>query len=88
MTRLMALRIAIGEMEKKRRAASRDGRGLFPAEDMEDEFRRADETVLALKEICQAMQCEGVKKSIAAWQKDLMEDPESIRLSMSDLESR
>ena len=34
MTRLMALRIAIGEMEKKRRAASRDGRGLFPAEEM------------------------------------------------------
>ena len=88
MTRLMALRIAISEMEKKRRAASRDGRGMFPAEDMEDEFRRADETVLALKEICQALQAESVKKSIAKWQMDLIEDPESVKLAMSDLESR
>ena len=88
MTRLQALRTAITEMEKKRRGYSARGDGMTPMPGMEDEFRKADETVLALKEICQVMQVEGVKKSIAAWQKDLMEDPESIRLAMSDLESR
>ena len=84
MTRLQALRTAITEMEKKRRGYSARGDGMTPMPGMEDEFRKADETVLAL----QVMQVEGVKKSIAAWQKDLMEDPESIRLAMSDLESR
>lgn len=88
MTRLMALRIAISELEKKRRAASAKGDGLYAAEEMEEEFNRADEAVLALKEICQALQSESVKKSIAAWQKELIEDPESIRLAMADLESR
>lgn len=88
MTRIEAVREAIREMEKKRRAVSVNHAGMKAEEGMEEEYERANEAVLALKEICQALQVEGVKKSIAQWQRDLIEDPESVRLAMSDLESR
>ena len=88
MTRIEAVREAIRVMEKKRREASADRTSMKAAEGMEEEYERANETVLALKEICQALQAESVKKSIAKWQMDLIEDPESVKLAMSDLESR
>ena len=88
MTRVEAVRNAIVEMEKLRRKVSKNRMGLEAAEGMDAEFDKVNETVLTLKEICQVLQVEGVKKSIAQWQTDLIEDPESIRMAMSDLESR
>ena len=74
MTRIEAVRIAIRELEKKRRLYSRDQVGLTPLKGAEKEHAEICECIAGMKEICQAMQDEGVKKSIAAWQMDVMEN--------------
>lgn len=89
MTKLEAIREAIAEQEKRRRVFSKDGNGLIPQDGWEEDFQRADEIIKGLDEICQALQAECVRKSIAEWQKDLIENPEAAMMSaMNDLESR
>ena len=89
MTKLEAVRSAIADMERKRRVYSKDRQGLIPVKGMEEEYQRVDETIRALKDVCQALQAEGVKASIAAWQQDLIEKPEeTIRNAMGELETR
>ena len=88
MTRVQAMQMAIREMEKKRRNCSRNRNGLIPLDGMEEEFAKANEAILTLREIYQGMLQEGKQKSLAAWQENIIENPEAVRLAMSDFESR
>lgn len=74
MNRIEAIRMAIKEMEKKRRLYSADQVGLRPLKGAEKDHAEVCECIAELKEICRAMQDEGVKRSIAAWQTDVMEN--------------
>jgi len=76
MTRLEAMRIAIAEMEKQRRLCSDDLHGLIPLEGFEADYYHWDSVIKELKEVCQALQAEDVKRSIAAWQMDIMSGKE------------
>ena len=74
MTRIEAVRFAITELEKKRRLCSKDQVGLQPLKGMEEDHAKICDAILSLKEICQALQAEGVKKSIAEWQMDVIKN--------------
>ena len=84
MTRIEALRFAIQELEKKRRVVSKNRMGMIPLDGLEEQFDRINDAILSLKEVCQAMQAEGVRKSIAEWQLDAMENGPSA-LEVGDL---
>jgi len=85
MTRMEAIRLAIEELEKQRRICSKNRQGLIPLDGMEEQFTRLDSAIHELKEICQALQAECVKRSIAVWQEKIMEEPEAIQTAMRDL---
>ena len=85
MTRIEAVRVAIEEMKKQRIKCSKDKIGIMPLEGQEERYYQLDDALRELEEICQALQEEGVKRSIAAWQEKIIEDPESIRTAMEDL---
>ena len=84
MTRIEALRFAIQELEKKRRVVSKNRMGMIPLDGLEEQFDRINDAILSLKEVCQAMQAEGVRKSIAEWQMDVKENGPSA-LEVGDL---
>lgn len=84
MTRIEAVRFAITELEKKRRLCSKDQVGLQPLKGMEEEHAKYCDAILSLKEVCQAMQAEGVRKSIAEWQMDVKKNGPSA-LEVGDL---
>jgi len=84
-TRIDAVRYAITELEKKRRVLSSDQVGLRPLKGAEEDHRKVCEAILSLKEICQALQAECVKRSIAVWQEEIMEEPDAIQTQMKDL---
>ena len=85
MTRIEAVRFAIQELEKKRRVLSKNRQGLIPLEGLEEQYDRINDAILCMKEICQALQAEIVKRSIAAWQEKIMVEPDAIQLAMKDL---
>ena len=80
MTRIEAVRFAIELMEKERRIFSENCMGLKAAKGAEAEFGKLDDAIQEMKKICQVLQVESVKRSIAAWQHDLMEEPEQLRM--------
>lgn len=84
MTRIEALRFAIQELEKKRRVVSKNRMGMIPLDGLEEQFDRINDAILSLKEVCQAMQAEGVRKSIAEWQMDVKKNGPSA-LEVGDL---
>ena len=84
MTRIEALRFARQELEKKRRVVSKNRMGMIPLDGLEEQFDRINDAILSLKEVCQAMQAEGVRKSIAEWQMDVKENGPSA-LEVGDL---
>lgn len=86
MTRIEAVRIAIEELERQRRIFSKDRIGLQPQPGGEEIFYKMDAAIREMKELCQALQTEGVRKSIAAWQQDIMKHPDAVQLAMKDLE--
>ena len=85
MTRIEALREAIRDEENRRRLYSADQVGLRPLKGAEKEHERACEIISGLKEICQAMQSEIVRRSIAVWQEDLMTDADAVKRQMEDM---
>lgn len=86
MTRIEAMREAIRVMEKERRIYSIRCEGLKPAPGGEEQFHKYDDIIKRLKEVCQVLQVESVKRSIAAWQHDLMEEPDLVKMAMKELE--
>jgi hypothetical protein len=81
-----AVRITIEEMEKKRRVCSVRREGLIPLEGAEEEFCKWDSVIHELKGLCQALQAEGVRRSIAAWQEEIMMEPDAVQIAMKDLQ--
>lgn len=85
MTRIEAVRFAIQELEKKRRVVTKGRMGLIPLDGMEEQFNRINDAILSLKEICQAIQAEGVKRSIAVWQDEIKEEPQVHQGDLFDM---
>ena len=85
MTRMEAIRLAIEELEKQRRICSKHRQGMMPLDGMEEQFMRLDSAIHELKEVCQALQAECVKRSIAVWQEKIMEEPDAIQTAMREL---
>ena len=85
MTKIEAVRFAIAELEKKRRLYSSDQVGLRPLKGMEEQHEKVCGALARLKELCQALQEEGVRRSIAAWQQDIMTDADAVKRQMEDM---
>ena len=86
MTRIEAVRFAIEILEKERRIFSENCMGLKAAKGGEEEFGKLDDAIQEMKKVCQVLQVESVKRSIAAWQHDLMEEPDLVKMAMKELE--
>jgi len=78
MTSIDALRFAIQELEIKQRRISVGGKRFTPLPGSEDQFERLEQCIIQLKAICQAMQSEGVRKSLAEWDDKILthQEPE------------
>ena len=81
MTRSEALRFTIRIMEQEQRKVSEGWRRLTPMEGKEEKFHELEDAIHELKEIGQALQADGVRKSLAEWQERVMENgPEALPL--------
>ena len=67
MEKIEALRYAIRMMERKQMLISVDGRRMTPLEKREEEFYELEDAIIQLKALCQAIQSDMVRKSIAEW---------------------
>ena len=85
MTRIEAMRIAIEALEKDRRVCSKNRMGLIPLEGAEEQYERINDAILSLKEICQALQSELVRRSIAVWREEEKAEPEGVQMIMKDI---
>ena len=78
MTSIEALRYAIQELEIKQRRISVGGKRFTPLPGSEDQFERLEQCIVQLKAVCQAMQSEGVRKSIAEWDERILHNREEV----------
>ena len=76
MERIEALRYAIRVLEKRQAMMSEDGRRMKPLEQREKEFFELEDAIIQLKALCQALQSELVRKSIAEWDMAIAESVE------------
>ena len=55
-----------------------NGERFTPLPGSEDQFERLEQCIIQLKAICQAMQSEGVRKSLAEWDDKILthQEPE------------
>lgn len=88
MTRITAMQMAINEMERRRRTCSKNRNGLLPLDGMEEEFENVNEAILTLREMYLSLLQEAKAQRLAAWQEEIIENPEAVKLAMSDFESR
>lgn len=77
MNRLRAARIAIRRLEAERDKA-RDPAWYMPDDVRERELAEIEEALAGLREIAQALQTEPVRRSMAAWQQDIMDGKEPV----------
>ena len=73
MTRIEAVRFAIRRLEKEQAAVSVDHKRMNPIKGSEELFWELEEALVQLKATCQAMQAEGVRKSLAEWDESIAE---------------
>ena len=85
MEKIEAMRFAIKEMENKQAAVSIGRKRMDPTPGCEELFWKLDEAIIQLKAICQAIQAESVRKSIAEWQMEIMEKPDAVETAMMEL---
>jgi len=76
MEKIAALRYAIRVLEKKQAMMSVDGKRLQPLDQYGKEFYELEDAIIQLKALCQAMQSELVRKSIAEWDMAIAESVE------------
>jgi len=76
MQKIEALRYAIRVLEKKQAMMSVDGKRMKPLEGREQDFFEMEDAIIQLKALCQAMQSELVRKSIAEWDMAIAESVE------------
>lgn len=76
MEKIEALRYAIRVLEKRQAMMSEDGRRMKPLEQREKEFFELEDAIIQLKALCQALQSELVRKSIAEWDMAIAESVE------------
>ena len=73
MTRIEAIRFAIRRLEKEQAMVSVDHKRMKPIEGSEDLYWQLEEALIQLKATAQAMQAEGVRKSLAEWDESIAE---------------
>jgi len=76
MEKIEAMRFAIKELENKQAAVSIGRKRMEPTPGCEAIFWKLEDALIQLKAICQALQSELVRKSIAEWDQTIEESVE------------